>query len=115
MINCSAEFIANNVLAEVKLSSGENIKARLSIEADGNYKSWWEYPSEPQYGQEKFVEIDVDENSIRPLYKDEWEFEDKNKQEYLKENPSAFKNISVKEVVKLLEIPDWEVDEDSLE
>lgn len=115
MIDCLAKFIANNVKAEVKLSSGEVVEATLSLEADGNYKSWWEYPTEPQYGQEQFVEYDVDEDTVRPLYDEEWEFCDENKKEYCEENIEAFKDVKVIEIIKLLDIPDWEVDEDSLE
>lgn len=115
MIDCFAKFTANNVKAEVKLSTGEIIEAILSLESDGKYMSWWECPSEPQYGKEQFVDIDIDETSYRPLYEDEWEFCDKNKQAYLDENPDAFQNIKVVEIIKLLDIPDWIVDEDSLE
>lgn len=116
MINCLARFTSSDsVRAEIKLSSGEIVEAKLYLEADGNYMSWWECPTEPQYGQVQYVEQDIDETSYRPLYDNEWEFCDENKQKYLEENPDAFENIKVVEIVKLLDVPDWDVDEDSLE
>ena len=115
MIDCIAKFTANNVKIEARLSSGEIVEIYTSLTTSGHYKSWWEYPCEPQHGSVQYSEQDIDENDIEPLYADEWEFVDENKKQYQDENPEAFENIKVVEVIRLLDSPDWEVDEDSLE
>ena len=112
MIDCVARFTSNNVRVEAKLSNGEVVNVYTSLTTSGNYRSWWEYPADPQYGKEQFVEVDIDTDDIEPLYADEWEFTDEGKRQYQEENPDAFADV---QIIKVLDSPDWEVDEDSLE
>ena len=66
MIDCIAKFTANNVKIEARLSSGETVEIYTSLTTSGHYKSWWEYPCEPQYGSVQYSEQDIDENDIEP-------------------------------------------------
>lgn len=115
MIDCVARFTSNNVRVEAKLSNDEIVDIYTSLTTSGHYMSWWEYPSEPQYGKEQFVDVDIDTDDIEPLYADEWEFVDEGKRQYQEENPDAFADVRIVEIIKILDSPDWEVDEDSLE
>lgn len=115
MFNVPAKFKACGAKVVAKLSTGEEIGCTVTLEADGLYSSWWEYPCEPQHGSVNYTDYDIDESSITILYPDEWEFIDENKQKYLDENINAFQNVRVVEIVKFLDTPDWEVDENSLE
>ena len=115
MIDCVARFTSNNIRVEAKLSNDEIVDIYTSLTTSGHYTSWWEYPAEPQYGKEQFVEVDIDIDDIEPLYADEWEFVDEGKRQYQEENPDAFTDVRIVEIIKILDTPDWEVDEDSLE
>ena len=113
MHNVSARFTAY-AKVNAKLSTGEEIQCYTLVEADGLYSSWWEYPYEPYMGSVNFVEQDVDESDIRPVFKDEWEFVDENKQKYLEEDTTAFADVYIEEIVSFIEQPEWTVDEDSI-
>lgn len=111
----TARFTANNAKIEARLSTGEIIECYTALETDGMYSSWWEYPCEPQHGSVNYTEQEVNEENTSPLYNDEWEFVDEVKQQYLEENPEAFEDVKIVEIIKILDVPEWEVDEDSLE
>ena len=114
MHNVSARF-TSYAKVNAKLSTGEEIQCYTLVEADGLYSSWWECPYEPYMGSVNFVEQDVDESDIRPVFKDEWEFVDENKQKYLEEDTTAFADIYIEEIVSFIEQPEWTVDEDSID
>lgn len=106
-----------NAYAKVnaKLSTGEEIQCYTLVETDGLYSNWWEYPCEPQYGSVNYVEQEVNEDSASPVFKDEWEFIDKNKQKYMDEDSRAFDGVYIKEIISFIEQPEWKVYEGSLE
>lgn len=115
MINCVARFTANNVKVEARLSNDEVVEVYTSLQTSGDYMGWWEYPADPQYGKENFVDVNINENNIEPLYADEWEFVDAGKKAYQDENPDAFDGVRIVEIIKVIDAVDWQVDEDSLE
>lgn len=116
MIECLARFTANNVKVEAELSNGEVVEVYTSLATDGQYRSWWEYPADPQYGKEQFVEVDINQENAEPLYADEWEFVDEGKKAYQDENPDAFTNVKIVNIIKIKDATiDWSIDEDSLE
>ena len=113
MHNVPAKF---NAYAEIeaKLSDGQIIDCKTQLVADGLYSSWWEYPCEPQHGSVNYTEQEVDEDMAEVVYPDEFEFIDEDKQKYLEENPNYLKDVRIVEIIKILNTPDWEVDEDTI-
>lgn len=110
-----ADFYTNRTKVLAKLSTGEEIECYTALIAQGLYSNWWECPCEPQHGKVNYVETDIFEETISPMYNDEWEFVDENKQQYLEENIDAFEDVRIVDIIKTLEFPEWEVDEDSID
>lgn len=110
MIQGTAYFECLHATAQVKLSTGETVKVITALRAEGNYKSWWEYPCEPQHGSMQFVEQDVDNETATALFPDEFEFygEDSNK------NIDDYDGIIIESVENVIDA-DWQVDEDTID
>lgn len=90
------------VLAE--LSNGDIIECFTYLTATGNYASWFEpAPVEWMYGWTE-VEFDIDENSIEPMYPDEFDTD--------AEYPAGIKIVKI---INILSDVDWEVEEEEPE
>ena len=115
--NVRAKFTANGVKVLAKLTTEEVVECITTLEAEGWYSSWWECPTGyEEHGAVNYVEQEVDNETATALFPYEWEFVDDSKQEYMDENPEAFKDVKIEEIVEIKDtLPDWKVDEDSLD
>lgn len=95
-----AEFHSNFVKVQAELSDGQTIECETQLKASGDYKEWYEpAPVEYMHGWTE-SEQDIDEDSIEPLYADEFDTE--------LEIPES---VKIERIIKVLEEPDWEVQE----
>lgn len=95
-----AEFHSNITKVQAELTNGLVIECETALKASGDYREWFEpAPVEWMYGWTE-SEQEIDDDSIEPLYAEEFETDLK-----------IPESVKIKQIIKVLEIPDWEVQE----